>query len=192
VSKSLQNAKQKQVTIVQVALELFLELGYAATSMDAVASQAGVTKQTVYRYYPSKEELLTAVMVKIRTDEPSPYVFGDADLDTELSNFGRDLLAFHLTPSALGVYKMMLCEGEQQSLLNPFMKAGPNRVMTPLVEFLKKRHPELEDVAFYVQMFASMVLVPRNQLIMRGKGRITRAEQETHVNKVVRLFLQGM
>jgi AcrR family transcriptional regulator len=192
VSKSLQNAKQKQATIVQAALNLFLDQGYAATSMDSVASQAGVTKQTVYRYYPSKEELFTAAMEKIRSEEPSPYSFGDVDLDTELNNFGRDLLAFHLTHAALGVYKLMLSEGEQEDLLNPFMKAGPNRVMKPLMEFLQKRFPELEDVAFCAQMFAAMVLVPRNQLIMQGKGRITRSEQEQHVNKVVKLFLQGM
>ena len=192
MSKSLQNANQKQAAIVQAALNLFLEQGYAATSMDAVASYAGVTKQTVYRYYPSKEELFTAVMEKIRADDPPPYAFGDADLDTELNNFGRDLLAFHLAPAALGVYKMMLSEGERESLLKPFMKAGPNRVMKPLMEFLQQRHPELEDAAFHAQMFASMVLVPRNQLIMQGKGGITRAEQETHVNQVVRLFLQGM
>jgi TetR/AcrR family transcriptional repressor of mexJK operon len=192
VSKSQQNAEQKQVTIVQAALNLFLEQGYAATSMDTVASLAGVTKQTIYRYYPSKEELFTAVMEKIRADEPSLYAFGGGDLDTELGNFGRDLLAFHLTPGALGVYKMMLSEGGQESLLKPFMKAGPNRVMKPLMEFLQKRHPELEDVGFCAQMFANMVLVPRNQLIMQDKGRITRAEQETHVNKVVRLFLQGV
>jgi TetR/AcrR family transcriptional repressor of mexJK operon len=192
VSKSQQNAEQKQATIVQATLNLFLEQGYAATSMDEVASQAGVTKQTVYRYYPSKEELFTAVMEKIRADEPSLYAFGDADLDTELSNFGRDLLAFHLTPAALGVYKMMLIEGGQENLLNPFMKTGPNRVMRPLREFLQKHYPELEDAAFYAQMFASMVLAPRNQVIMRGQGHITRAEQGAHVNKVVRLFLQGM
>jgi TetR/AcrR family transcriptional repressor of mexJK operon len=192
VSKSLQNAEYKQATIVQAALDLFLDQGFAATSMDAVASQAGVTKQTVYRYYPSKEELFSAVMARIRADEPPAYTFADADLETELNNFGRDLLAFHLRPAALGVYKMMLSEGGQQGLLKPFMQAGPARVMKPLMVFLQQRRPELEDVAFPAQMFASMVLVPRNQLIMQGKGRITRAEQETHVNKVVRLFLQGL
>lgn len=192
VSKSLQNANQKQATIVQAALNLFLEQGYAATSMDAVADLAGVTKQTVYRYYPSKEDLFTAVMEKIRAEEPPPYVFGNGDVDSELSNFGGDLLAFHLTPAALGVYKMMLSEGGQENLLKPFLKAGPNRVMKSLTEFLQERFPKLEDVAFFAQMFATMVLVPRNRLIMQGKGRITRAEQETHVSKVVNLFLQGM
>ena len=110
-----------------------------------------------------------------------------------MSNFGRDLLAFHLTPAVLCVYKMLFSErGGQESLLKPFMKVRPNRAMKPLMEFLQKRRRELEDVAFYARMFASMVLVPRNQLIMLCRGRITRSDQETHVNKAVRLFLQGV
>lgn len=192
VSKSQRNAKQKQTTIVQAALDLFLQQGYAATSMDAVAAQTNVTKQTVYRYYPSKEELFTAVMERIRENEAEPYTFGDAPLEQELTNFGQHLLAFHLTPSALGIYKMMLTEGGQHKLLEPFLQAGPKRVVDPLTEFLEQRRPNLNDAPFHAQMFANMVLAPRNQLIMQGKGHITRAEQERHVNKVIRLFLSGL
>lgn len=192
MSKSLKNAELKQATIVQAALEQFLQQGYATTSMDAIANQAGVTKQTVYRYYISKEELLVAVMEKIQAEQPIPYEFGSAEVETELNNFGCDLLAFHLTPQALGVYKMIMNESGQEGLLKPFMKAGPNRVMRPLKSFLQARYPKLQDAAFCAQMFASMVLVPRNQLIMSGNSRITRAEQEEHVNKVVVLFLHGL
>lgn len=190
--KSVKNAELKQTAIVQAALDLFLQQGYGATSMDMVAIHAGVTKQTIYRYYVSKQALFVAVMEKIRAEEPPAYEFGDADVATELNRFGCDLLAFHLTPAALGVYKMMLNEGGRESLLQPFLQAGPNRVMRPLQVFLHERCPKLQDATFYAQMFAGMVLVPRNQLIMRGKGRITRAEQETHVNKVVDLFLHGL
>jgi len=192
VSKSLKNAQLKQAAIIQAALELFLHQGYGATSMDTVANQAGVTKQTVYRYYATKQALLVAVMEKIQSEQPIPYGFGDAEIETELNNFGYDLLAFHLTPAALGVYKMIMNEGGQEGLLQPFMKTGPNRVMGPLQAFLQVRYPKLQDVAFCAQMFASMVLVPRNQLMIRGKGRITRAEQKAHVNKVVVLFLHGL
>jgi TetR/AcrR family transcriptional repressor of mexJK operon len=192
VSRSQQNAEEKQAAIAQAALDLFLQQGYAATSMDAVAAVAGVTKQTVYRYYPSKEQLFTAVMEKIRADETPPRQFGGADLETELNNFGRDLLAFHLKPAALGVYRLMLSEGGEESLLRPFLQAGPNRVTQLLTEFLQQRYPGLEDTAFYAQMFVSMVLVPRNKLIMQRKGRISRADQEAHVSKVVRLFLNGL
>ena len=192
MSKSLKNAELKQSAIVQAALDLFLDQGFGNTSMDAIAIQAGVTKQTIYRYYSSKQDLFVAVMGKIQDEMPSPYEFGDAELEEELNNFGRDLLAFHLTPTALGIYKIMLNEGGQESLLQPFMQAGPNRVMKPLQILLQARYPKLQDTAFFAQMFASMVLVLRNQLLMRGEGCITHTEQQTHVNKVVRLFLQGL
>ncbi|MDH5183068.1 MAG: TetR/AcrR family transcriptional regulator, partial [Gammaproteobacteria bacterium] len=161
-------------------------------SMDAVAIQAGVTKQTVYRYYPSKETLFVAVMEKIRTEEAPPYDFGSGNLTQELRNFGKQLLAFHLTPSALGVYKMMLTEGGQENLLKPFMDAGPTRVMQPLMAFLQQRCEALDDVAFHAQMFATMILSPRNQRMMSSKEPINKAAQEKHVHKVVQLFLKGL
>ncbi|MBF0647033.1 helix-turn-helix transcriptional regulator [Desulfuromonas acetoxidans] len=43
--------------MLNAAKQLFLAHGYDATSMDAVARQATVTKQMVYRYFPSKANL---------------------------------------------------------------------------------------------------------------------------------------
>ena len=43
--------------IVQAAAELLLERGLAEVSMDAVAARAGVSKATIYRWWPSKETL---------------------------------------------------------------------------------------------------------------------------------------
>lgn len=190
--KAQQNALHRQISIVQAALALFLQQGYAATRMDTVAEQAGVTKQTVYRYYPSKEALFTAVMEKIRADEPPLYAFGEEGIEQELVRFGASLLAFHLRPAALGLYRILLSEGGDERLAQTFMQAGPNRVNLLLSDFLRQRCPRPADTAFYAQMFVSMILAPRNRLIMRGKGRISRAEQATHVNNVVRLFLNGL
>ena len=191
--KSIQNALEKQDSIVQAAMQLFLKQGYGATNMDRVAEEAGVTKQTVYRYFPSKGELFTAAMEKIRDNEPERYQFGSAPPEEELTRFGRDLLAFHLSPAALGVYKIILREGsEEENLLKPFMQTGPDRVSQLLIQFLQAHYPKLDDTVFYAQMFVSMVLVPRNQLIIQGKRRLNRREQEAHVDKVVRLFLNGL
>ncbi len=192
LSKSLKNAQFKQETILQAALDLFLEQGYARTSMDTVAARAGVTKQTVYRYYPSKEELFVAVMAHIQATEEPLYTMGDGALAIELNLFGRDLLAFHLSPPALGVYKLMVSEGAKERLLQPFMQAGPKRVLAPLVDFLQKRFPSLEEPGFYAQMFAAMILAPRNQMLMQGNVRVIREEQRVFVEKVVRQFLKGL
>lgn len=48
--------------IVSAALDLFVEKGFAATRMDEIAKRAGVTKGTVYLYFPSKEDLFRAVV----------------------------------------------------------------------------------------------------------------------------------
>jgi len=48
--------------LLNAALELFVEKGFAATRSEEVAARAGVAKGTLYLYYPSKEDLLKAVV----------------------------------------------------------------------------------------------------------------------------------
>jgi AcrR family transcriptional regulator len=58
-------ARRKQARpaeLLAAALELFVERGYAATRLEDVANLAGVSKGTVYLYFPSKEELFKAVV----------------------------------------------------------------------------------------------------------------------------------
>jgi AcrR family transcriptional regulator len=48
--------------LLDAALNLFVEKGFAATRAEEVAHAAGVSKGTLYLYYPSKEELFKAVV----------------------------------------------------------------------------------------------------------------------------------
>lgn len=48
--------------LLDAALDHFVAFGYAATKLDAVAKSAGVSKGTLYLYFPSKEELFKAVV----------------------------------------------------------------------------------------------------------------------------------
>lgn len=48
--------------IIEAALEVFSQRGFAATRLDDVAAKAGVSKGTLYLYFPSKEELFKAVV----------------------------------------------------------------------------------------------------------------------------------
>lgn len=52
--------------IVTVARELFLDVGYGATTMDAVASRCGVSKKTLYRLFPAKTDLFGAMVADHR------------------------------------------------------------------------------------------------------------------------------
>src|SRR6185437_9597591 len=49
--------------IVQAALAVFADRGFAATKLEDVAAAAGISKGTIYLYFPNKEELLRAVVL---------------------------------------------------------------------------------------------------------------------------------
>ena len=48
--------------LIQAALEVFVERGYAGARLEDIAGQAGVTKGTVYRYFRNKQDLFEAVV----------------------------------------------------------------------------------------------------------------------------------
>jgi AcrR family transcriptional regulator len=50
--------------LIEAALDVFVERGYAAARLDDIAQRAGVTKGTVYLYFTDKEELFEAVVQK--------------------------------------------------------------------------------------------------------------------------------
>ncbi|WP_226038553.1 TetR/AcrR family transcriptional regulator [Aquibacillus saliphilus] len=58
MTKLSSRALKKKEQIQLAAQRLFLEKGFSNTSMDAITKEAGVSKQTVYSYYKSKEDLL--------------------------------------------------------------------------------------------------------------------------------------
>ncbi len=55
----------KQEAILRGAVQVFLQSGYAGTSMDRVAAEAGVSKQTIYSHFQDKEGLFTALMERM-------------------------------------------------------------------------------------------------------------------------------
>lgn len=66
-------AKRNQM--LTAARSLFLTRGYAGTSMDLVTSEAGISKQTLYRYYATKEALfsdLLSQVIREHTEEKQP------------------------------------------------------------------------------------------------------------------------
>jgi AcrR family transcriptional regulator len=50
-------SERAENAVLDAAAELLLEQGLAAVSMDAIAAQAGVSKATIYRWWPTKESL---------------------------------------------------------------------------------------------------------------------------------------
>jgi AcrR family transcriptional regulator len=58
--------------IFRATAELLGEGGYANLSIDGVAQRAGITRQSIYRRWPSKLELVTALMGEVSESAPLP------------------------------------------------------------------------------------------------------------------------
>ncbi len=100
--------------LLDAALALFVERGFAATRIEEVARRAGVSKGTLYLYFPSKVALLEAVIahsLSARIDEGAALAAGFDGGSTELL---RGLLTrwwsqMYDSPSS-GVFKLVINE----------------------------------------------------------------------------------
>jgi len=100
--------------LLDAALTLFVEKGFAATRSEEVAHAAGVSKGTLYLYYPSKEELFKAVvrqnlsnLIAEGIELAESYQGSTSELLVELMNIWWQ--RFGNTPAA-GIHKVVLSE----------------------------------------------------------------------------------
>ena len=113
--------------LLDAALELFVEKGFAATRSEEVATRAGVSKGTLYLYYPSKEELLKAVirhnltgLIAEGTELIDAYEGSSADLLTLMMRTWWHRVSN--TPAS-GIFKIMMSEARNFPELAAFYNA---------------------------------------------------------------------
>jgi AcrR family transcriptional regulator len=125
--------------LLDAGLALFVEKGFAASRMDEVAQRAGVSKGTLYLYYPSKEELFKAV---VRHNLSSLIAEGQE----VAANF----------------------EGSSSELLSCLMHTWWDRVGdTPAAGIHKIVLSEVRNFPELAQFYTDEVIVPADQLFSR-------------------------
>lgn len=146
--------------LLDAALALFVEKGFAATRSDEVAVRAGVSKGTLYLYYPSKEELLKAVIQQ---------------------NYG--------TVIAEGVDIVDEFEGPTGELLGMLMRMWWQRVgSTPAGGIHKIMMMEVRNFPEIAEFYRDEVIRPAAELLVRtlqrgverGEFRPLKYEETTH------------
>lgn len=100
--------------LLDAALALFVEKGFAATRSEEVAARAGVSKGTLYLYYPSKEELFKAVV----RENLANHITEGAEIVAQYAGSSAELLSFVMQEwwrriglgPAGGISKIMMAE----------------------------------------------------------------------------------
>jgi AcrR family transcriptional regulator len=80
VSKKVERGQATRLGIVAAATMLFSELGYEATSIEAVLRESGVSRGALYHHFDSKDALFEAVLEAIEADLAQAAIAASRDI----------------------------------------------------------------------------------------------------------------
>ena len=188
----------KSRAIVEAAARVFLEMGYGAASMDAIAAEAGVSKQTVYSYFGSKEALFEAI-IEVKCDElmapGSLKLVPGQDHAEALTDVARRFLTLVLADPNSALFRVVVAESVRfPELAEAFYRAGPTTATETLAGYLADLGDQgvlaIADATAAAKLFFAML---RGDLYMRRLLGLTpeppAADIEAVVDQAVTAFL---
>lgn len=133
---------EKRAAILDAAKRLFTTQGFDGTSMDAIASAAGVSKLTVYSHYQDKERLFTAAVECVCQEQMPPELFM-ADLKgpirKQLMTIAKAFFALVTSEEAISVHRTIVANAQNSPKLGQlFWEAGPKRTQEAFEAFLRE------------------------------------------------------
>ena len=125
--------------LLEAALDLFVEKGFAAARVEEVAARAGVSKGTLFLYFPSKEELFKAVVMESIANR---FVEWNAEFET-FEGTSAELLHYAVTAwwdrvgatKASGIIKLVMSEARNFPEIAQFYQ---KEVMQPGRELMRR------------------------------------------------------
>nr|WP_161338993.1 TetR/AcrR family transcriptional regulator [Sneathiella chungangensis] len=118
---------------------VFLRLGFEQASMDLIAAEAKVSKQTIYNHFRNKEDLFKAIIMDMTNSLMAPLDLEEsAKLTPEqlLRSFGSEFLTLMLGPSSLALYRLIVAEsGRFPELGNELYRVGSGRLIGVLADY---------------------------------------------------------
>lgn len=183
--------------LLAAAERLFLRKGYHATTMDEVASAAGVSKKTIYQAFVSKEALFRA-LVQARRAPFFAAVATDGPADEILIDALRVAVDFILSPKEVAMVRLIASEGASTpALAKAFHDKGSKQQQFALEQCLealvRRGEIEIDDVHETALMLIGMALGVQHIVLMLGVSRsVSRSQIDRQVRESVRVFLDGV
>lgn len=178
-------------TILDAAFELFVELGFQATTLDKVAKRAKISKLSIYRHFANKEALFSAAM-SARCHQFAPQVPLEGtggSAEDQLLAVGSSLLRTLLSPDVRGVEAMVIADKTNQNSLSKLhYEAGPAHVIAQIEALLRRLHTQsalnVPDPLRSARLFAA--LFKGSDLLIIARFDEARAEDETEIESYCR------
>jgi TetR/AcrR family transcriptional repressor of mexJK operon len=193
---------QKRRAILDAATEAFLQKGYLATNMDEIAALAAVSKQTVYKNFPSKETLFVEIVSSVtnrasdRVHSEMPDLAEGEDIAEYLRRYAYRQLTVVLTPRVMQLRRLVIGEvGRFPELARALFDGGPRRAMAAMAVLFERLADRdllaIDDPAVAASQFNWLIMgEPLNRAMLLGDDAIPKpAELRRHAAAGVRVFL---
>jgi len=190
----------KRQAVLDAAKTLFLTKGYANTSMDAVAAQAGVSKLTVYSHFNDKETLFSAAVVAKCEEKLTSMLFELPEgvaLETVLLNIARGFHQLINSDESVNLHRLIMALGSQDPKLSLiFFEAGPQRMLHGMERLLARINESgvlsIDKPRNAAEHFFCLLKGAANFRLLYGCGEpLTGDAAESHVQEVVGLFMRA-
>ncbi|MFD7460538.1 MULTISPECIES: TetR/AcrR family transcriptional regulator [unclassified Streptomyces] len=192
---------RKHQAILDAATTVFLNKGYAGTSMDDIAKLAAVSKQTVYKHFADKEKLFAEIvlattdridaMVDLVADVPA-----DAEgLEENLTRLARQFLAALTQPQVIQLRRLIIANADTFPELGAaWYEQGFERVLATLAATFQRLTDQgllkTDDPMLAAHHFAGLLLwIPVNQAMFHGGAQHSEADLDRYAVGGIRAFL---
>ncbi|MDR3468076.1 MAG: TetR/AcrR family transcriptional regulator [Xanthobacteraceae bacterium] len=184
--------------LVDIAEQMFLERGFADTSMQMIAERAGASKETLYRHFSSKELLFVEIVTRnaLLVSGPDAAVARDGSPESVLSELGIGVLRIVLAANASRLFRTVVSESARTPELGDlFYQRGPAVVAARLTDYLaraaKRGELRCEDPQTAARLFLGAVMSNYHvrRLVQSDWKPPSEKEVRRHVEAAVSMFL---
>jgi TetR/AcrR family transcriptional regulator, mexJK operon transcriptional repressor len=141
-------ARAKRDQILDGARRVFLRDGFAGASTDAIAAGAGVSKRTLYAYYPSKEDLFVGVLSELTLENPQIRALESMEgmspknrkeLRRDLLELAQKIVTTMMQPDYLALLRTTIADTHRFPQLGGLFRATvPERAMSTFAIFIER------------------------------------------------------
>jgi AcrR family transcriptional regulator len=189
--------EQRRQVIAEAALDLFKSNGFAATTLDQIAVQAGVSAPTVVNYFGGKQEILLALL-KQPDEQAMREARANLDENSDpleaLCEFERLMTDYQLQAMPASLWRELapfLLTGELAEAMSPWNAAVIEETKALLLHFQQtgkvRESIDLDVVATLFNQYANMAFIR-----LATQEFPDRAAHALHMRGVLNLLCHGM
>jgi AcrR family transcriptional regulator len=189
-------AKRQQ--IMEGARRIFLHDGFDGASVGDIVRAAGVSKGTLYAYFPSKEKLFEALIIEDRRRQAEVlFTLDESDRDVVrvLRMLGKTFLGMLLSLDNLDFLRIVVGASTKfPQLGKAFFEAGPCRGTSRLADYLRRRTEEgvldVGDAELAARQFLDLCKTGVHLRMMLGDRAAPPPEEiERNLDSAIKVFL---